>query len=217
MAVDMAAREQPQLFHAAGVAVDHAGIVHEFGQPDTGRMAHHLRQIARLQRRTGGFHMGRRHAGRQLHADVDQRVFGRLLKITNTRQADDIGDLMRIADGGGHATGADAAVELERRDERAFDMQMRVDETRHQRQAGDVDHLAPLIARAKAYDGVASDRHIALYQRAGHDAQHPPPAQHQIRRFIRAPLRDPRFEIRHAPAFPCLPAAETKAPQRSSA
>ena len=40
MAVDVAALEKRELGHAAGVAADDAGIVHEFGQTDPRGVAH---------------------------------------------------------------------------------------------------------------------------------------------------------------------------------
>ena len=64
MAVDMAAGKSLQLFHAAGVLMQNARIIHEFRQPDHARMIHQRDQIRRLQPRARRLHMGRGHAGR---------------------------------------------------------------------------------------------------------------------------------------------------------
>ncbi|MGC4009577.1 MAG: hypothetical protein QM805_11670 [Pseudomonas sp.] len=45
--------------------------------------------------------------------------------------AEHVGDLVRVADHRGDAIGQDAAVEFMRRDQRGFDVQVRVDEPGH--------------------------------------------------------------------------------------
>ncbi len=78
--------------------------------------------------------------------------------------AEHIGDLVRIADRGGDAVGQDAAVEFMRRDERGFDVQMRVDEARNDDLAGDVDLGCALIAAAGADDAIAADGDVGCDQ-----------------------------------------------------
>ena len=83
--------------------------------------------------------MRRRHAARQLHAQVHRRRQRGVEEIVQARRAEHVGDLVRIADRRGDAVREHAAVELERRDQRGFDMQMGVDEAGDDDLAGDVD------------------------------------------------------------------------------
>ena len=69
--------------------------------------------------------------------------------------AEHVGDLVRIADRGRDAVGEHAAVEFERRDQRGFDMQMRVDEAGDDDLAGDVDLARAAIVAMRADDAVA--------------------------------------------------------------
>ena len=73
MAVNVAAPEGLQLLNAARVFVQNTGVIHELGQADHPRVVHQRHQIGGHQPGTCGLHMGRGHAGRQLHADVHQR------------------------------------------------------------------------------------------------------------------------------------------------
>ena len=52
----------------------------------------------------------------------------RVEEVADAFRAEHVGDLVRIADRGGDAARQDAAVEFVRRDQRGFDVQMRVDE-----------------------------------------------------------------------------------------
>ena len=180
VAVDMAAPECAQLGQAAFVLEQNAGKIHELCQTDDTRMVHQRGKVRRRKMGPGGFHMGGRHAGRQLHADI-HHGFGRgVQKVPDTVQTADIGNLVRVTDRGGDTARADAAVEFKGRDQRGFDMQMRVDEARHQQLAGAVDHLPPLIVSEHTHDGIAADRHIGVHQIAGDQVKHAPAAQHQI-------------------------------------
>ena len=197
MPIHMPALEEVQLGHRPRVTMNDARIIHELRQPDPRRMPHQRRQVLRLDLRAGGLHIRRRHAGRQLHPDIHHRPFAGLLEIPDAIRPDHVGNLVRVADRRGHPPRRNAAVELERRHQRAFDMQMRVDEPRHQYQAADVDHLAPLVILADPDNPVATDRHVALHARPGHQVEHLAPAQHLVRRFVPAPLRDACLKIGH--------------------
>ena len=168
MAIDVAPFEQAQLVHGGWVAEDHAGVIHKFRQPDGGGMVHQRDKIPGLDPGAGGFHLGRGNAGRQLHANVHQGMAAGLLKIADAIGADHVGDFMWIADCGRHPQRRHAAVEFERCDERAFDMQMRVDEAWHQCQVRDIDGPLALIGGADPHDRVTTDRHVARDHRVGH-------------------------------------------------
>ena len=78
---------------------------------------------------------------------------------------------MRIADRGRDAVAEDAAIELERRDQRGFDVEMRVDEARHAEEPAPVDPLPALVVRVRADDAVADDRDVGRGHRAGDDVE----------------------------------------------
>ena len=61
--------------------------------------------------------------------------------------------------------GQHAAVEFERRHQRRFDMQMRIDEAGHGKPPPPVDHRLALVARMGAHDPVGDDGDIGLGDR----------------------------------------------------
>ena len=200
--VDVAAREGRELGEAAGVAVDDAGVVHELRQPQHARVVGERCEVGGLQPRARRLHRGRGHAARQHHADVHHRAGAGVEEIADAVEAEHVGDLVRIADRRGDAAGGHAAVELEGRDQAALDVQVGVDEARHQHEAADVDHPRAFIGRAGADDGVAADRHVALDEGAGDQVEHAPAAQHEVGGGVAAPLRDAVGQRRHRLSAP---------------
>ena len=69
---------------------------------------------------------------------------------------------MGITDRGGHAKGGDETVKFKRCDKAAFDVQMRVDETGHEGEAGNIHDLFAVVIGAGANDGIATNRHITV-------------------------------------------------------
>ena len=197
VAVDVPALEQRELFHRGGVAMNHAGIIHELGQTDARRVAAQPRDVGRRQLGPGGFHVGGGHAGRQLHPQVHQQPLGRALEPAHPLGPQHVGDLVRIADRGGDPARGHAAVELDGRDQAAFDVQVRVDEARHQRQAGHIAYPRRVVGGPDAHDGVTHDRHIARDHGAGDQIEHLPAAKDQIGGHVPAPRRDPPFQSGH--------------------
>jgi hypothetical protein len=129
--VDMAILIGHKLVEHIGRRGQHAGKVHELGKADDLPMAAEGQKISRKQSRARGFELGRRNAGGELDAEVHHGRLCRSEKVANAFGAKHVGDLMRIADRGRHATRENAAIELGRRHQRGFDVKMRVDEARH--------------------------------------------------------------------------------------
>jgi hypothetical protein len=200
VAVDVPPLEGAQLGEAARVAREHARVVHELGQADHLRMVRDLQQVRRVEPRAGGLHARRRHAARELDAQVHHGALGRLQEVADALHARDVGDLVRVADRRRHAAGRDAALELEGRDEGGFDVQVRVDEAGHENEARDVDLAPAAVAAERADDAVAADRHVARQQRARDQVEDPPALQHQLGRFGTPPLPDRRGKIESRPA-----------------
>ena len=138
------------------------------------------------ERRAGGFQMCRWYAGGQIDPQVHHQRFGAIEKIPDALGADDVGDLMWIADHGGDAVGQDAGVEILRRQQGGFDVGVRVDEPRHDDLAGGVDLARTGIAAESADDGVAGDCDVRFNQIAGGQIKKTSALQHQIC-FFNAP------------------------------
>ena len=143
-------------------------------------MVFQRQQIVGGQHGTRRFHMGRGHAGRKLHPYIHQGQGRGLEKVVNSGQTADIGNLVRVADRSGDAARGDATVKLERGDKAAFDVQMGVDETRHQDLTGHVNLAPCLIIAEDADDGIAADSDIRLHQVTGDQVKHPSAPQQQI-------------------------------------
>ena len=80
---------------------------------------------------------------------------------------------MRIADRGRHPARQNAAVEFKGCDQRAFDVQMRVDKSRNEDAPRNVDLALPRIGAKDADDRITADRHIGLDQVATPDIPTP--------------------------------------------
>ena len=98
--------------------------------------------------------MRRRHAARKLHPEVHRGRHRGVEEIAQARDAEHVGDLVRIADRRGDAVREHAAIELERRDQRGLDMQMRVDEAGNHDLAPDIDLARAAILRHRSDDAV---------------------------------------------------------------
>ncbi len=126
------ALERGELGEAGGIAREHAGEIHEFGEAEhlwDGRRAAADRRPRAARRRSRDAVAGTQldSCTRRSIAVADRGVE----EIAQARRAEHVGDLVRIADRRGDAMREHAAVEFERRDQRGFDMQMRVDEAGH--------------------------------------------------------------------------------------
>ena len=146
---------------AGGVAGKQAGEIHELGEAERLRVAGERQQVVDLEFRAGSLEMGRRHAARQLHPEVERRRQRGVEEILQAVDAEHVGDLVRIANRRRHAARQHAAVELERRDQRRLDVQVGVDESGDDDFAGDVDLRIAAIVGLRADDAVVADRDVA--------------------------------------------------------
>ena len=157
MAVDRPGLEGGELGEAGRIAPEHAGEIHEFREAEHLRMVGERQEIADFEPRAGGLQIGRGHAARQLHAQVHRHRHRGVEEEADPRRPEHIGDLVRIADRGGDAVPQHAAVEFQRRDQRAFDVAMGVDEAGNDDLAADVD-LALAAIVAERPDNAVADR-----------------------------------------------------------
>ena len=180
MPVDVPTLEGLKLLQTLRVLHQHAWIIHELGQPDDLGMVHEWHQIRSHQPRPRRLHVGRGHAGRQLHPQVHDQLRCGLKEEPDALDPADIRDLVRVADCRRYAPGCHAAVELVRRHQRAFHMQMCVDEAGDQHLARDVDLAFAAVGPEHANNGIAADRHVGFDQIPGDQVEHATALQHQI-------------------------------------
>ena len=119
-----------------------AGKIHHFAKADNVRPAHRLLDIGdgncrarRLQPRRGG------HAAGHLHMDVDGHGHRLVMHQPHARQAEDIGDFVRVDEHRGRAVRDDGAGEFGDGDHAALDMHVAVAEARNEIAAIGIDDL----------------------------------------------------------------------------
>ncbi len=137
--------------------------------------------------------MGGGYAGGQLHADVHDRFHGAVEEELKPFRAQHIGNLMRVADSGGDTIGQNATVEFMRRDERGFDMQMSIDETRNNDFSGNVYFADAFIGSTGANDGIPANSNVRGDQLSGHEVEKATALENQLCRLSASTLVDARF------------------------
>lgn len=160
MAIDMPVLEGQQLVENILVGGQHTGKVHELGQADDLRMIAERQKVRGQQAGPRCLLRRRRHAGGELDAKVHDRRLGGCKEIADAFDAENVGDLVRVADRGRDAVRQDAAIELGRRDQRGFDVEMGIDEARHGEEPSAVDLAPARIGLVCADDPVAADRDV---------------------------------------------------------
>ena len=100
---------------------------------------------------------------------------------------------MGITDRGRHPARRNTAVEFERRDKAAFDMEVCINEPRHQGEARHVDNLFALVIRTDPNDDIAANRDIPRNPCPCDDAQNLAPTQDDIGGCITTPLGNTGF------------------------
>ncbi len=190
MAVNVAIGEALELRDAARVGGKHPGDVHELGEPKNLRVIAIAQKVGGLDPRARGLELGCRNAARELHAQVHDHALGRGEEIVERGGAEDVRHLVRVADRRRHAARQHAALELERRDERGFDMQMRVDEARDGNAPAAVDLARAVIFAVGADDGVAADRDIGRHERTGDEVEQAHALDDEVGRRRAAALDD---------------------------
>ncbi len=112
-------------------------------------------KVADLEPRARRFEVRRRHATRKLDAQVQRGRHRAVEEVAQPLLTEHVADLVRIADRRRHPMTQDAAIEFERRDQRQFDMAMRVDEARNDDLPAHVDLARAGIFAHRPDDAVA--------------------------------------------------------------
>ena len=111
--------------------------------------------------RTALVERGGGHAARQHEAHVERQVLGGLQHILDTVGAHDVGDLVRVGDNGRGAVRKNGLGKFLGAHERAFEVDMRVDEAGQHELAAHVDLDLTLVVAAHAGDQPLGYRDVA--------------------------------------------------------
>ena len=208
MPVDMGAREGRELVEHDGILREEPGKIHQLGKPDHLLVPGVAHEIVRGERRPRGLEVRRRHAGRKLDAKVEGRRPRRVEKILEAGGAEDVADLVRIADRRRRAARQDAPLELVRRHQRRFAVDVRVDEPRHGDAPAGVDLDCALVALVGADDAVAAHRDVADLERAVGEVEDPRVLDDEVGLGATQPLVDDPLEVATRPRrHPSVPFA----------
>ena len=152
------------LFENLPVRIQNAGEIHHFSEAQNTLVIIEGIDCPVIQQGAGFIQRRGRYAGRQHYPDIHREAFRRLQDILNPLSSHNVGNFMRIGDHRGGAVGEHCLYEFRRRDERAFQMNVRVDETRQHDPAAHVDFRFSVVF--SAYTGDEPVRHgdIAMAQ-----------------------------------------------------
>ena len=139
------------LFHHLGITVDGADKVHHLCQTLYPGMIIEGVDSPVIQHSAGLVQRRCRHAGGQHKPHVYRQVFRGLEHILNAVGAHDVGDLMGIGDDSGGTMGENSLGKLRGADQRAFQMDMGIQEAGEHDLAGNI-HLHLAVVLAHAYD-----------------------------------------------------------------
>ena len=191
---------QRQLVQHRVVSLDDAGHIHKFPQPENALVREHFFHILRVELRPRVLKRRGGHAGGHRVKDIELRSFRRFQHITKAVEAADVGDLVRVGDDGGGASGDEHSPRLFGTHKGRFDMDMRVDESRRGKATLRVDRLAPLVARIRADNHTGFDGNLPRLDRSRKNVDNPAVFQHEIRLFPARRRVNPtleRFFFRH--------------------
>src|SRR5579872_3948596 len=125
--------------------------------------------------------MRRRHAARELHAQIERGRERSVEEILDPFSAEHIGDLMGIADSRRHAMTEHATIEFERCDQRRFDMEMRVDEAGDDDLARNVESPRAAVIALRSDNAIAANGDVAFDKLASDEVENPTAFEYDIR------------------------------------
>ena len=215
-----------QLRVHAGVALNDAGIVHHFAQPDYGVPVHGAADVLRPDFRAGVLETGHGgHAGRRCYEHFQRRARRVLHNGLHARKAHDVADLMRVGEHGRRPVRHGGAGVLPRRDHGRLQVHVPVHEAGREVFPARVHHFgirADTVRRvAHKRDPACGDRHAGMRQDlARTDVDQPRVRNHKFRRLLAGrdgrelfrtlPQRGFPKSLRHChTAFPYFPRRHT--------
>ena len=157
------------LFEHLLIGIRHADVVHHLS-----KTLHAVVLVERVDRavvehRAGFIERRRGHAGGEHEAHVDGKILRRLQHILNTVGAHNVGDLVRVGDHGRGAVRDDSVGKFLGRDERALQVDVRVDKAGQHELAAHVDLERALVMLAHARDQPLGHGNVAMAQLVAED------------------------------------------------
>ena len=196
-------REGVELRQQASVLRQHAREVHHLRQPQRRRVRQVRQQVPDLEPCPGRLQLRRRHAGAEVHLQRHHERQRRVQEVAQPRHAQDVRDLVRVADRRRRPARQHALLERVRQDQRALDVQVRVDQPRRQHPAPRLDLAPPAIRPVRADDRVAAHRHVPrLVDRPGRRVEDARVLDREVRRLAAEPLVDAAGELARGHATP---------------
>jgi hypothetical protein len=120
-----------ELLHDNRVSMEHAGPVHHLAQVPDARILEQLADILGCDLRTSRFERRCRHTRRRTKGYCKWHARGVVDHVSDAVDTADIADLMRVTDGSYGPMDHSQAGELRRDEHRRFDMNMSIDQARH--------------------------------------------------------------------------------------
>src|SRR5580704_4047239 len=168
MTVNVFVLEDNQFFESAGIQPQDAADIHEFGKADRLRVVCEILKALSAERGPRCFKRGCRYAGGQLDQKVHDCVFGTFLEIGQGWLAKNIRYFVRVTYRCCRPARKNAAVELHRCDQRALDMNVRIDKAGNGGQSLPIDYIVAVILGISPGDGLIGYRDIGFPELAGY-------------------------------------------------
>ena len=207
---------EPELDQLALLSGDHAGEIHHLGQPEHAAAAQQALKVAFVEstprglETRGGDRRGRHEVDveRQLGAEVEQPV--------DAVGAEHVRDLVRVDHDRRRPERQDEPRELVEHQLRRLEVDVRVDEARHDVASARVQLLGPLVLPEPG-DEAVDDRDVGFEPLAREDGEHAPAADDEVRRLVATcdrqsarevhpatiPRRPPSFRLSGATQYAC--------------
>ena len=150
-----------ELIQDGVVPVQDARAVHEFADTENTIIGQGPFHIGCFQHGPAVVERRRRDTRRNHEADIQGRLFSSCHHITQTSQAADVDDFMRIGDDRRRSQGYDQAAKFFWTDIRRFDMDMAFNEARHSISSLNINDIPSFIRTADTGDNAVSNDDIS--------------------------------------------------------
>jgi hypothetical protein len=164
--------EEEDLVQHLGDGEEHAGKIHHFGKAQDARVREEGGEVRRPEVRSGGLEVRRRNARWQVEVGVEGRPFGRIQHVADSLEPEDVCDFMRVGHDGRRAPGGRSRAEGPGAEERAFDVDVAVDEAGCEVRPSGVDDVCGGAVGAPAENESPADGEVDRVDAAGEDVHH---------------------------------------------
>ena len=196
VAVDVTGAASADLAERRGVAGDDGREVHHLRHAQGSLSPQDLLDLLEAERPPRRLESARRHARGRHDEHVQGDALGRVEEPVHTPASDDVGQLVRVGDDGRRARGEHDLGEALERQHRGLDVDVGIDEPRHQ-------HAPPrvqgLLANVASDAGKATIGHgdVALEPFPREDAEHARVAHHEVGGLVAASHGEEALPVGH--------------------